>query len=651
MYMKNFMKFIAIFILFFQFAANSFAGSNFSYKVEDLIIDNSDKVVFVKAKGNLTKKVKAFTITPPNRFVVDIEDAGLIGSKKNYKVQNSDYIDNISLAQFSNDPNTVRIVFNLKEGAPLNNFKVMTDNKNNIAIKYQNKIIDNSIQYKFYTINGDQDKSNKLHNTKATVEYPQGGDKFDLTPKIQTKFFLNKVNQNSSGIILKGIGSISLQQTIYKENEASVIMDSTLISTKLADKTYTIPQSSATLTIEKLGDKKAKLILKGENLKDYRFVISPDGQNLFICHRSFVINTEFSMHKAQIASYNAQKNSANYYIFDFNFTSPVSYNVFEQGGNFYLDINNLDDYKQPMFAQMAAKTDVAITALKISSDKTRYVIPMENLNFAYANVESNAKSIKLCFRQKSIIQKPKSEPDIVLENPSPTKETLTVIIPTKAEPHAPIPEIKIEQKVPKKGEAEVITKIDKKMKKTSISSMKKVVLDPGHGGNDCGAISAGVQEKNLNLTVALLVKENLEKKNIHVYMTRTKDNYLTLEERTTYSNETSPDIFVSIHTNSTVQESSFGLETHYFKDDSLDLAKTIHSHFASEDNIKNWATKDRGVLKSRFYVINHTEAPSVLIEMGFISNLTERSKLNTKKRQQEIANSITKGILEYLKVK
>ena len=60
---------------------------------------------------------------------------------------------------------------------------------------------------------------------------------------------------------------------------------------------------------------------------------------------------------------------------------------------------------------------------------------------------------------------------------------------------------------------------------------------------------------------------------------------------------------------------------------------------------------DRGVIKSRFYVINHIDAPGVLIEMGFISNRIERDKLNTKERKEQIAESITKGILEYLKVK
>ena len=131
-------------------------------------------------------------------------------------------------------------------------------------------------------------------------------------------------------------------------------------------------------------------------------------------------------------------------------------------------------------------------------------------------------------------------------------------------------------------------------------------------------------------------------------MTRSKDETLTLEDRVKYSNEINPDIFVSIHTNSTVKEDSYGVETHYFKDDSYKLAQTVHSSFASEKNIKKWDTIDRGMFKSRFYVINHTEAPAILIEMGFISNLDERSKLIKKGRKEDIADSIADGILEYL---
>ena len=286
---------------------------------------------------------------------------------------------------------------------------------------------------------------------------------------------------------------------------------------------------------------------------------------------------------------------------------------------------------------MLKTTDIKVQALKISSDKTRFIIPAKDLNFAYANVESNSKSIKLVFKDK-----PKTAPITPQDG---------IVIATNIQDKKQ--EIKVSNEninviyVPKE-EVEKIEKPKKQKEKPTISSMKKVVIDPGHGGADSGAIGGGIYEKDLNLDVAKMVQEKLMKKNIYVYMTRSKDETLTLEDRVNYSNEINPDIFVSIHTNSTVKEDSYGVETHYFKDNSYKLAQVVHGNFASEKNLRKWETIDRGVIKSRFYVINHTEAPAILIEMGFISNLDERTKLIKKGRKEDIADSIVEGILEYL---
>ena len=388
----------------------------------------------------------------------------------------------------------------------------------------------------------------------------------------------------------------------------------------------------AYLTISAYTDKKIKLTLNGDTLRDYRFVVSPDGQSLFVSHRSYIINTIFSSDTALVNSYKMQKTSQGYSIFDIVFNKAVTYDVFELNDNFYIDINNLGDYNELLFKQMLKTTDIKVQALKISSDKTRFIIPMKDLNFAYANVESNAKSIQLCFKDKPV-NVPKQENEVLVSSNNSKNSNINVTY------------------VPKEDNTKIM--YNEKPKKTSptISAMKKVVLDPGHGGSDSGAIGGGLYEKTLNLEVAKLVAEKLTKKNVYVYMTRSKDTTVSLEDRTNYSNEINPDIYVSIHTNSTVQEDSYGVETHYYKDDSYSLAQLIHSKFASAKNLKKWETKDRGVIKSRFYVINHTEAPSILIEMGFISNTQEREKLFTKERQEQIANSIAEGILEYLKVK
>ncbi len=630
-----------------------------SLKINDIVIDNSDRLIYIRGTGsfkgaqsavyaptpsnssvNIINNITPFTISSPFRYVLDIPNSTLIGPSRNYKLQNS-IIQNVALSQFSVNPNVVRIVFSVSKQSDLSKFKTYT-NGTDIVVKYNSSVIDNSIQYKFYTPTGDSNKSSLLQNTSASLVYNTSNEIIEINPRLQTKYYLSQISQNSDGLILRGLGQISMQRASYNDDNtiSEVILDSATLASKLENKTYNIPSSNkikATLTISKLTSKKIKLTLKSDNTRDFRFVISPDGQSLFVSHRTYVINTIFSTNTAKVNSYKMTKNSNGYSIFDIVFNQAVTYDVFELNDSFYLDVNNLGDYNTVLFEQMLKNSDIKVQVLKISQDKTRFIIPMKDLNFAYANVESNAKSIKLCFKEKAIIPAVKNEVLIAAKNVE--------------------KEIKDEKKsqnlnviyIPKKDEKPEVEKPKKKKEPPTISSMKKVVLDPGHGGVDSGAIGGGYYEKTLNLAVAKLVKERLEKKDIYVYMTRSKDATMTLEDRVNYSNESNPDIYVSIHTNSTVKEDSFGLETHYYKDDSFELAQKIHSVFASEKNLKKWDTKDRGVIKSCFYVINHTEAPSVLIEIGFISNLEERAKLLTKERQEQIAESIAKGILEYLK--
>lgn len=649
---------VIIFFIIISFAQSAFCAN--SFRVKDLIIDNSDRIIFIGGEGNfqrpkeavyvpipaqnqnsnsvnLITNITTFTITSPFRYVIDIPNAVLDGASRTYELKNSSIIKSVQIAQFSSNPDIVRVVFTLNKSSDMSKFKTYTNGKN-IVVKYGSTIIDNSIKYKFYTPSGDMDKSTKAQNTGAVLTYNNNNNTLNLIPRMQTKYYLSKVSQNSDGLILRGIGSISFQRAVYSADnkQATLILDNATLASKLQDKTYNVPSSQknekAYLTISAYTDKKIKLTLNGDTLRDYRFVVSPDGQSLFVSHRSYIINTIFSSDTALVNSYKMQKTSQGYSIFDIVFNKAVTYDVFELNDNFYIDINNLGDYNELLFKQMLKTTDIKVQALKISSDKTRFIIPMKDLNFAYANVESNAKSIQLCFKDKPV-NVPKQENEVLVSSNNSKNSNINVTY------------------VPKEDNTKIM--YNEKPKKTSptISAMKKVVLDPGHGGSDSGAIGGGLYEKTLNLEVAKLVAEKLTKKNVYVYMTRSKDTTVSLEDRTNYSNEINPDIYVSIHTNSTVQEDSYGVETHYYKDDSYSLAQLIHSKFASAKNLKKWETKDRGVIKSRFYVINHTEAPSILIEMGFISNTQEREKLFTKERQEQIANSIAEGILEYLKVK
>ena len=171
-----------------------------------------------------------------------------------------------------------------------------------------------------------------------------------------------------------------------------------------------------------------------------------------------------------------------------------------------------------------------------------------------------------------------------------------------------------------------------------------IIIDPGHGGIDGGAVKAGINEKDINLEVSKMIAQILNKKGYKVDLTRWDDKTMSLEERVEYSDKNKADIFVSIHVNSSVSSDPNGIETHWWTDDGFKLAEVVHEEFT-----KRVKAEDRGLIKSKFYVINHTKAKSILVEIGFISNDNERNELITQSRKQKTAEGIAEGIIKYIK--
>ena len=142
------------------------------------------------------------------------------------------------------------------------------------------------------------------------------------------------------------------------------------------------------------------------------------------------------------------------------------------------------------------------------------------------------------------------------------------------------------------------------------------------------------------------MRDILTKKGYTVEMTREADETVSLQDRVAFSESKNPDIFVSIHVNSSEKPEITGIETHYYHQESLSLAQTVHAALASNINSKN-----RGLFKSKFYVINHTTSPAILVEIGFISNASERAELVSEKRKQATAKAIAEGVENYFKEK
>jgi N-acetylmuramoyl-L-alanine amidase len=171
-----------------------------------------------------------------------------------------------------------------------------------------------------------------------------------------------------------------------------------------------------------------------------------------------------------------------------------------------------------------------------------------------------------------------------------------------------------------------------------------IVVDAGHGGKDHGAIREGIREKDLNLNVALKLRDELQSRGYTVFMTRSEDEFLSLKEITEEAASYKPDIFISVHHNSSTNAAIYGLETYYYHGFSLNLAKDIHANLAS-----SLPVVDRGVRQAKFYVINHTSVPSVLLELGYVSNATEREAIANSWRQKQEAKAIADGVDAYLK--
>lgn len=213
--------------------------------------------------------------------------------------------------------------------------------------------------------------------------------------------------------------------------------------------------------------------------------------------------------------------------------------------------------------------------------------------------------------------------------------------------------------------------------------IKKVVIDPGHGGDDPGAIGpGGIPEKEITLDIAFKLKNLLEKNSdLKVVLTREKDVFVPLEVRTAIANSERADLFVSIHANSTRNKNISGFEVYTLnftkdphaieiaasenavssktigeleslikkillntkKEESVNLAKFIESYLRKHTDVRSL-----GVKEAPFYVLIGAEMPSILVEVGFLSNTNDRRRLCSESFRTSIAQGLFNGILNYI---
>lgn len=173
-----------------------------------------------------------------------------------------------------------------------------------------------------------------------------------------------------------------------------------------------------------------------------------------------------------------------------------------------------------------------------------------------------------------------------------------------------------------------------------------VVLDAGHGENDGGTYYKDVIEKDINLAVTMCLKDILEENDVKVLMTRSTDEYLSLEERTVIANQTDADLFVSVHCNYYEDSTSvYGIDCYYYPncEEGEQCAGMIASALK-----ENGSFKVRGAKAEEFYVTENTNMTAILIEVGFLSNPTERKNLTDAGYQEMLAEEMANGIIAYL---
>lgn len=222
-----------------------------------------------------------------------------------------------------------------------------------------------------------------------------------------------------------------------------------------------------------------------------------------------------------------------------------------------------------------------------------------------------------------------------------------------------------------------------------------IVIDAGHGGHDAGACAFGRKEKDINLAVALLTRKYIEQAypEIKVYMTRSTDVFVGLRQRANFANKKKADLFISIHTNSAPSPSASGTETYVLglrrANDNLAVSKRENQvillekdyketyegfdpnstesyiifefmqnvHLSASINVASEVQKsfvklgrgNRSVRQGPFLVIRETAMPSILIELGFITNKAESDYLASESGRKELARGISDGFSRYYK--
>lgn len=200
--------------------------------------------------------------------------------------------------------------------------------------------------------------------------------------------------------------------------------------------------------------------------------------------------------------------------------------------------------------------------------------------------------------------------------------------------------------------------------------LRTIVLDAGHGGKDPGAqnLSLGLNEKDLTLEVSKRLERHLKRAGFQVVLTRKNDRYLTLKQRSDIARQVKADLFLSLHFNASTQDSANGIETFAFtllnqpstsrseldasdkifrRANRYDALNTLLAYTVQKHLIHSTKQTDRGVKRSRFWVLEDLSCPGALVELGFIRHPETATQLQSDAYLELLATTLTTAIVQY----
>ena len=630
-------------------------------KINSINFDNSDSIIFLGTSGTNvqedTIKINKSILSEPNRVILDIENAIITFPNSSYELKNS-RLTRLKIAQNSTNPNVVRIVIQYSQNYDVSKINILKI-KNNIIIKLSNET---PLQQYLTQIYKETKGSSVEYNDKAIAipevkTAPESDEIFNRVQeafktddsrlvrpnieqkqaKLKSRFFLEQIEAKAGNLFISGIGVVNTEKPFILTDPVRIVFDlpNTIVKQELRDKEIKLNETD----IAKIGQfepSKARIVINTNNINKYIPVYPSNLQTLIIAGNSSYL--QILDPPAELSYFKEQDVNTSTDVINIMFTNPITYSIQRGPNKLNIIIYNLSNFDVEAFNSLAATNGTGIEAKKLSQNTYKISFPVNSNTLVDCYEAINASQLRLVFsriRTTAIISQ-HIEPQTPQTEPQPKKSQID-----KDSPFADLME-----RAKNKSAKETVKKNSPKKKIPAVAKIKNkvIIIDPGHGGNDTGAMRGRILEKNITLQIALKVRKILQDYGFNkVVMTRTGDTTISLADRVETANSRNADIYVSIHINASVKSEVKGVETHYYTEKGLGVAKVIHKKL-----MENIDAEDRGLFKSKFYVINHTEAPAVLLELGFISNEQERNSLISEKRQQESAQAIAEGIINYL---